>query len=83
MQVRNMESSRGNRVPNQFIITDDKGKYFQSYNTLIAFQPWDGKLQLDKDSWDYSRTTSKYRNMFTGLTTQDRLGVIFMRLSLQ
>ena len=58
-------------VKNQFLITTDEGVYFQSYNTIIAFIDNKGKITLDEDSWDYSVTTSKYRNKFTGLTTQE------------
>ena len=56
---------------NQFIIHADEGIYFQSYNTIIAFIDNQGKITLDVDKWDYSSTTSKYRNKFTGLTTQE------------
>lgn len=66
--VSNMTSSRGNDVPNQFIIRTDKGVYFQSYSSIIVFQPFSGKIQLDKSRWDYSVTTGKYRNQFLGET---------------
>ena len=53
-------------VKNQFIVTDDNGAtFFQSYSTLIA-KKQNGKITLDKDSWDYSKTTGKYRNLFLG-----------------
>ncbi len=64
VSVENMQSSRGNDVPNQFIIQADDGLYFQSYSTVIAFKPLMGKVQLDKEKWDYSVTTGKYRNQF-------------------
>ena len=64
VKVENMRSSRGNQVPNQFIIWTNKGKYFQSYRTIIAFIDNNNNVFLDKDSWNYSRTTSKYRNIF-------------------
>ena len=67
MRIENMTSSRGNRVPNQFRIFADDGVYFQSYSTVIAFKPYGcGKIQLDKNRWDYSTTTGKYRNLFLG-----------------
>jgi len=66
MRVENMESSSGNAITNQFIIYGDDGTYFQSYNTIIAFWPFGGKVQLDADRWDYSVTTGKYRNIFLG-----------------
>ena len=64
VKVQNMQSSRGNTIPNQFIITTDKGEYFQSYRSVIAFRPNKGKIQLDETYWDYSVTTGRYRNMF-------------------
>ena len=37
MKVRNMESLKGNPVPNQFILSGDNGEtIFQSYSTTIA-----------------------------------------------
>ena len=64
MRVENMRSPRGNQVPNQFIIWANEGKYFQSYRVIIAFIDNNGKVSLDEDYWNYSRTTSKYRNIF-------------------
>ena len=70
-QMRHPRS--GNPVANQFIIETPDGDYFQSYRTIIAFKPRDmgSKIQLDRDSWDYSRTTSRYRNEFLGETTKE------------
>jgi len=72
MEVSNMLSSRGNTVPNQFIIIDgDRNTtWFQSYKTMIA-KKHDGQLFMDRDAWDYSVTTARYRNLFTGLTTSE------------
>lgn len=67
MHVVNMRSNRGNDVPNQFIITTEAGRFFQSYKSVIAFIPANsGKVQLDRTYWDYSKTTGKYRNEFLG-----------------
>ena len=75
MKVKNMTNSRGNTVPNQIIITDDNGVYFQSYDSMIAFMPHDfdpgspwahHKIHLDRTYWDYSATTGKYRNQVLG-----------------
>jgi hypothetical protein len=83
MKVRNMTSPRGNKVANQFIITDEGrgalGNFlvretFQSYNTVIAIRTvWPDKttIELDKDDWDYSVTTGKYRNIFLGETKKE------------
>jgi hypothetical protein len=65
MKVQNMTSNRtGREVPNQFDIVDDYGNiYFQSYKSIIVAIKG-GKTYLDKNKWNYSRTTSKYRNQF-------------------
>ena len=65
MKVENMTSTRGNAVPNQFIITDNGDEYFQSYKSIIAKRS-KGKIYLDDYYWDYSVTTGKYRNEFLG-----------------
>jgi len=70
MKVYNMESSQGNKVPNQFIIEHKGKEYFQSYNSLIAVKEGD-KITLDEYYWNYSRTTSKYRNEFLNELTDD------------
>ena len=71
-KVRQMTSnSSGNPVANQFVIYTDDGTYFQSYNSVIAFIDNNRKIILDSYYWDYSRTTSKYRNQFLGEGTAD------------
>lgn len=53
---------------NQFLLTDNEGNtYFQSYSSVIA-KDEKGKITLDRDKWDYSKTTGKYRNLFLGET---------------
>ncbi len=64
MNVQNMIGHSGRLVPNQFEIYADDGVYFQSYRTMIAFKPYSGNIQLDTNSWDCSKTTGKYRNLF-------------------
>lgn len=67
VKVNNMLSPRGNAIPNQFVIITDGGRYFQSYDSIIAFVPYrNGKVILDERYWDCSVTTSKYRNIFLG-----------------
>ena len=66
MRVSNMISSRGNQVPNQFEIYTRKGRYFQSYQTTIAFVNKKGQVFLDTEAWTYSETTGRYRNIFLG-----------------
>jgi len=67
MKVKNMESYKGNKIPNQFIITDEENdaQYFQSYNTVIA-KRCNNVVTLDEKAHDWSRTTIKYRNLFLG-----------------
>ena len=74
MKVENIESNNGNKIANQFIITDDQNnKYFQSYNSIIV--KIDGyyrdKIYLDQKYWNYSNTTGKYRNIFLGENIKD------------
>jgi len=67
VKVTQMTSNRtGEAVRNQFILTTPEGTYFQSYQSIIVFCPFNGKIQLDKTYWDYSKTTGKYRNQFLG-----------------
>lgn len=67
IEVTQMNSTRtGNPVANQFKIYTDKYIYFQSYSTIIAKKQrgFLGKITLDKNYWDYSRTTLKYLKSF-------------------
>lgn len=66
-----MVSKSGNNVSNQFIIETDNETIFQSYNSIIAKVDYDNNITLDSHYWDYSRTTSKYRNMFLNMSTND------------
>jgi len=83
MRVVNMQSPNGNPVPNQLVITDEgrgalgnfiKREVFQSYSTIIAERTvWkeETKIELDLEKWNHSATTSRYRNIFTNLTTAE------------
>ena len=72
MKVSNLTSSNGNTVANQFLIEDGNRTVFQSYNSVIA-EIVDGKVRLDQNYWDYSKTTGKYRNQFLGETKAETL----------
>lgn len=64
------------KVKNQFTLSTPEGRFFQSYNSIIVFIPNNGKIQLDAKFWDYSKTTSKYRNQFLNedtKTTQSKI----------
>ena len=75
MKVQNITSNNGNKIANQFIITDDRGnEYFQSYNSMIVKKDYDYeevKIFLDQKYWNYSNTTGKYRNIFLNETIKD------------
>ena len=84
MKVQNMTSANGNKVANQFIIShdelhgDDGNVYvesFQSYDSIIAtkrvFYKGGHEVTLDRTTWNYSKTTSKYRNQFLNETTKE------------
>jgi hypothetical protein len=78
--VQNMRGNSGKEVPNQFEIfgNDENGlptKTFQSYSSTIAViragQAFSKHVTLDKEKWNYSKTTSKYRNIFLNETTKE------------
>jgi len=75
MKVRNMEGRNGRAVPNQFEVeTGHEEVFFQSYSSVIAVKRWDcGKMtvSLDREKWDYSKTTGRYRNQFLGETKKE------------
>lgn len=69
MKVTHLHNRNGNKVKNQFVVYDDSdNKFFQSYDTIIVmeenFIEGPRKIYLDEKYWDYSVTTSKYRNIF-------------------
>ncbi len=83
MKVENMVSARGNTIPNQFIICGVEGfnpvECFQSYKSIIVKKVFNGlapigtidQIYLDKNKWNYSITTGKYRNQFLGETIKE------------
>lgn len=81
MKVQQMTNAKGTPVKNQFILYDGEHTYFQSYNSIIVHQYCPrkdmnnlsvaSKVTLDETYWNYSRTTSKYRNLFLGESTQE------------
>lgn len=64
MNVSQMINNNGKPALNQFIITTDKGQYFKSYDSLIAFKPHCGATEVLTSKWDYSATTVKHLKMF-------------------
>jgi len=69
-KVEQFEGRNGS-VKNQFRIFTNKGCFFQSYSSIIAFKPITGKIQLDVYKWDYSVTPGKYRNQFLNETKKE------------
>lgn len=63
----------GRAVVNQLIISintaDGLYQYFKSYDSIIARIEPSGKIGLS-EHWDYSKTTSKYRNYFLGMNEE-------------
>ena len=68
--VKNFVSAHKNVIANQFIITIDGIRYYQSYDSIIAKDD-NGQITLDEYYWNYSRTTGKYRNIFLGENTAE------------
>lgn len=83
MKVQNMTSNSGNKIANQFIISHSgRSRFgqeitvngcdvFQSYDSIIAIKSHCSEVYLDSKYWDYSVTTSKYRNKFLGETKKE------------
>jgi len=75
MEVQNMTSERSGRaVPNQLIINTPDATYFQSYDSIVVkttFEDGGRVVYLDAQTWDYSKTTGKYRNLFLGETKKE------------
>lgn len=65
-RVRQMFTRGGNPAPNQFLLYVSNGTYFQSYNSTIAFRDHNGQIQLDENTWNWSKTTAEYRRDFLG-----------------
>ena len=73
VKVENMTSPRSyNKVANQFVIETPEGRYFQSYQSIIAFIPNEAnQTELDAEAWNYSQTTAKYRSIFLNESTKE------------
>jgi hypothetical protein len=80
MKVVNMQNGNGRGVPNQFVIYGAvieiegelvEGTMFQSYESNIAFKPYNSDVIYLGDDWEYSVTTGKYRNLFLGIDKKE------------
>lgn len=74
MKVTNITNSRGRKVPNQFIIENENVYTFQSYDSIIAIVDFDNSTITLGSDWNYSTTTSRYRNKFFEGLGLDELG---------
>lgn len=74
-KIKNLTSPRtGKPVANQYEILEDNRRIFQSYDSIIVVVEDDGnmgKVTLDDTYWNYSKTTSKYRNRFLRENTEE------------
>ncbi len=74
MYIRHMNGRTGRAIQNQVLIYDTDSTVFQSYGIAIAKRQFEnGKMivLLDKENWDYSQTTGRYRNIFLGETRKE------------
>ena len=70
-----MLTSNGKPAKDQYVLTyEDGSTAFESYGTLIAHRPVNypkQPIRLDRDAWNYSITTARYRNRFLGEATAE------------
>ena len=64
IKIAQLINDRNNGANNQFVVETDKGKYFQSYDTIIAFVPNNSDDIVLSEDWEYSKTTSKHLYIF-------------------
>lgn len=59
-----------NLATNQIVVRTSENVIFNSYGTNIV-KIENGKTFLDEKFYNYSKTTTKYRNQFLGLSTKE------------
>jgi hypothetical protein len=57
-------------APNHNRVTTENAVFLTSYDSIIL-KIEDGQTFLDSKFWNFSKTTSKYRNQFLGETTKE------------
>lgn len=62
MKIEHLVNDRGNNAVNQFVITTEKGIYFQSYESMIC--KYLNGILFVTPLWDYSNTTRKHFYIF-------------------
>ena len=70
IKVKQFIGVTGKPVSNQYLIYIKDDIYFQSYDKIISVKI-NGKIYLDENYWNYSRTTSRYRNIFLNENLSD------------
>lgn len=69
-KVSQLINNNGNAAANQFVLNHSNCLVFQSYNTIIAEdyrQERGGRIVLDTEALNYSKTTSKHLFIFLGM----------------
>lgn len=69
--VNNLKSNSSREIPNQFFLEFENGSIFQSYGSIIVVRLFGDLVTYLGDDWDYSVTTSKYRNDFCSHNTRE------------
>ena len=64
MIISNLTNQKGNKVANQFVITENGKFIFQSYDSKIAEYDIETRELKIFEGWDYSKTTMKYFKQF-------------------
>lgn len=58
------------------IIRTDTGRYYQSYNSIVAYWDYDKSMWFFGPDHDYSPTTNRHLAQETGLTVKERREMI-------
>ena len=71
-------SPQGNFLKNQYVIETENGKFFQSYNDVIAYVPKISTLPtlVDVDKMKFSISTQKQTENFLGKTLNEILDLM-------
>lgn len=64
IKIAQLINDKGNGASNQFVVETDKGRYFQSYDTIIAFVPYNSYDIVLSNDWENSKSTSKHLYIF-------------------
>ena len=74
---RVLQAPRVEQVRTNFcVIHADTGRYYQSYNSVVAYWDYDKSMWFFGPHHDYSATTSKHLTQEIGITTKERREMI-------